>query len=476
MKDVRPLSERFDLTYIRRPHLADRWTGVLTGVLILAALAAVVGMGVTGDKRVYTAGTLTHAHAMFGNDCAKCHESAGSGVLAGFDLPVRDEKCLACHTAPLHHPHQSRFVGAPVSAGGKSIVMSSDCSTCHIEHRGADVRLVETGDRSCVQCHEDLQTRGWTRAAASPIPASPEPGAPAAVVNSVSSFAADHPQWAVLRESKPDTAALLFGHEKHMNPGLKDGPLDCVSCHVRDTDGRYMKPITFDAHCRSCHEGDLKNINVADGFVPSIITPHASVDEVRRAIEERKALLVAQHPEKFVIKAPPSGADAAPEPAPAEPATRSRRPGAARPATVTIPDFETVEARSAWLAGIVTESLDRVSQACSYCHAVEKAETGGDGGFTIVPTAVPSRWLPRSVFDHNAHAMVRCDECHAAGKSALTSDVLLPGIDSCRQCHAPRSGHAGGAPHSCATCHIYHAPMPPGVPGRLSIQDLHPAR
>ncbi len=476
MKDVRPLSERFDLTYIRRPHLADRWTGMLSAVLALGAVAAIVGMGVIGDKRIYTAGTLTHSHAMFGDDCLKCHEPAGSGALAGFSLPVRDAKCLACHPAPLHNPHQSRFVGLPVQVGVSTVVMSSDCTQCHVEHRGADVRLAETGDQSCVQCHSDLQSRGWSRAAATAMPSLPgtAAGATSAVVNAVSSFATDHPEWGVLRESKRDGAALKFGHEKHMNPALKGGPLDCMSCHVRDAAGRYMQPITFEAHCRSCHEAELRTINVAEGFVPEVLTPHETVEDVLRTIDVRLAMLVAQHPEKFVVTGAPAPGDAATGTPVAEPAARPRGPRAAKAAPLTIPSFESVEARQAWIDERRMQAIARAAQGCVFCHVVDTAGAG-DAPFSVRPTAVPPRWLTRSVFSHDSHAMVRCDECHAAGKSALTEDVLLPGIDSCRECHAPRTGVTGGAPHSCVTCHTYHMPAPQ-APGRLTIDDLHPSR
>jgi hypothetical protein len=45
-----------------------------------------------------------------------------------------------------------------------------------------------------------------------------------------------------------------------------------------------------------------------------------------------------------------------------------------------------------------------------------------------------------------------CAQCHEAERSEATSDIILPGKDSCATCHSPR----GGVADSCVTCHTYH--------------------
>jgi hypothetical protein len=63
------------------------------------------------------------------------------------------------------------------------------------------------------------------------------------------------------------------------------------------------------------------------------------------------------------------------------------------------------------------------------------------------------RWFPHSRFKHDSHRLLNCTACHAdAPNSRLTSDVLLPTIESCRECHKP----TGGARTDCAECHTYH--------------------
>lgn len=159
MQDGRPLSERFDLTYVHRRHFADRWTAPLAILAFLAAPLVLGGLMLTGSHGAYSSGPVTSAHAMFADDCGECH--APDPRRSGFWLPVRDELCLACHDAPLHNPNQSMFVGVHHAIGVEETVMSSSCSVCHVEHRGRDADLSQVSDQTCVQCHADLRAYGW---------------------------------------------------------------------------------------------------------------------------------------------------------------------------------------------------------------------------------------------------------------------------------------------------------------------------
>lgn len=84
------------------------------------------------------------------------------------------------------------------------------------------------------------------------------------------------------------------------------------------------------------------------------------------------------------------------------------------------------------------------------------------GPLDILPTGIgtgPRRWYTSSRFDHGAHRFMSCVDCHGkAAGSAFTSDVLLPTMESCVSCHAPRTTGtlAGGATTSCTACHSYH--------------------
>jgi hypothetical protein len=74
----------------------------------------------------------------------------------------------------------------------------------------------------------------------------------------------------------------------------------------------------------------------------------------------------------------------------------------------------------------------------------------------IAPSNITARYMPHAKFDHSQHGLVDCTGCHAAAlTSQQSSDVLLPGIATCRSCH-----HVGteAAESRCFECHTYHDP------------------
>jgi hypothetical protein len=95
---------------------------------------------------------------------------------------------------------------------------------------------------------------------------------------------------------------------------------------------------------------------------------------------------------------------------------------------------------------------------CNKCHIVEGTRQPLP---RIVKTAVPQIWFPHSVFAHRAHRMLECASCHrGVEQSKATADVLLPGIQVCRECHRASTQSEGAqsqsAPTDCITCHVYH--------------------
>jgi len=91
---------------------------------------------------------------------------------------------------------------------------------------------------------------------------------------------------------------------------------------------------------------------------------------------------------------------------------------------------------------------------CPLCHVVQP-QAADSPLPTIVKTAIPRRWLPHSVFNHLAHARAgrSCEDCHGKARTSMqTTDVLLPEIASCQECH-PGAGEVRSA---CVTCHMYH--------------------
>jgi DnaJ-class molecular chaperone len=72
----------------------------------------------------------------------------------------------------------------------------------------------------------------------------------------------------------------------------------------------------------------------------------------------------------------------------------------------------------------------------------------------ILKSAIPIKWMIHAKFDHQAHQLVTCTECHGQAKTSNnTADVLLPGIVICQKCH---TGGRTAAVSRCSECHDYH--------------------
>lgn len=311
-------------------------------------------------------------------------------------------------------------------------------------------------------------------------PPTTEPPVADAVENSITSFATDHPEWAVLRNDRRDATPIRFGHAKHLDRtllGAPPGGLQCVDCHAPEPTGRAMLPISFDAHCRECHAADLGNINVAEGIIAAEMTPHGSVAEIALALDRKLGEWARQQPEKFAIT-PDAAEPTAPEPPAEGVPTKERRRGSARDKPkAEVPAFPSIGDRDAWFAQQRTAALETLASRsrCGYCHT-NAIRPGPDGiHFEIPPPNVPDRWLPRAHFSHLSHEMLRCNECHTANESHDTSHILLPTMASCRECHAPAVNGSGGAPHDCVLCHTYHTDAPASQ-GMRVVEDLRRKR
>ena len=50
---------------------------------------------------------------------------------------------------------------------------------------------------------------------------------------------------------------------------------------------------------------------------------------------------------------------------------------------------------------------------------------------------------------------MNCNDCHKAAESKAATDLLIPDLTNCRQCHAGESGGSKVA-STCIACHRYH--------------------
>jgi hypothetical protein len=98
------------------------------------------------------------------------------------------------------------------------------------------------------------------------------------------------------------------------------------------------------------------------------------------------------------------------------------------------------EAKSARLA-----ALGVLTAACQKCHIVD--------GPAMLPVRLASAVLVRATFVHAPHlSQAACVRCHAGvEKSKEATAFNFKGVESCRECHRPRSVR-----QDCQSCHHYH--------------------
>jgi hypothetical protein len=241
-KTTKDLAQRIDPQYHRHRHRLRRARLVLgAGAVGVSALWVAVAWA-AGDETAYMPGPVARSHALFEEDCAKCHAERFG--------PIRDAACLDCHAEAPHVPP------------GKG--RDPACASCHREHRGREA-LAAVADGHCAPCHADHA--------------------------GITSFA-NHRDFA----PKPRDQRLRFPHAKHLAPDLLEGPLDCGSCHVPEA-GNFAA-ISFDAHCARCHQERIDRPLAAEtvphGFQPDAIRDWVAAVYVRRTDASKEALARAE--------------------------------------------------------------------------------------------------------------------------------------------------------------------------------------
>jgi hypothetical protein len=421
--EAAPLSDWMEADYFRRPRRLRRLRPLLGWLVLLAAAVAIAVTLWPGTPTVYQAGPLSAAHNMFNDQCHVCHTEAFRTTQrllpwhSGLST-VTNDACERCHAGAQHNEQEIRTPG---------------CSSCHREHQGR-VQLARVADSYCIDCHADIHRKD---------------GAPSSFAN-VSDFRSRHPEFAIWRGPQPtDPGRVNFNHQLHLNAaGIPGGDgnltkLTCQSCHQPDSDRRYMKPVTYAQNCASCHPLSVQlagqwsspaAVRAADEFRKQP-APHKAPAEVRAELRDRLLSLAEKVPE---LREGAGGA-----------ATERPLPGQRLPA----PEKRDVNAWVEQQLKVSERLLFHGAAGCAFCHIRKPATISLANALPVFePTQVPQRWLMHGNFDHNSHRMLTCTECHAATTSQQTADVLIPRIDSCKQCHNPQVG----ARSDCSNCHRYH--------------------
>ncbi len=452
------LSTWLELDYFRRPRRLKRVRGLVTWTVLLVSTALIAALTwLPGNRQIYQAASVSTAHALFNEDCQACHDATfgtAKRLLSGDNAvrSVTDEACLRCHAGDVHHARQ---------------VGKTACVGCHHEHQGLKA-MARVEDGHCTSCHADLKSHTDTT----------KPGDADRPFRDVSTFlggARPHPPF-FLSDNPQDEGTIRFNHQAHMNPkgllvagSLERKTLRCTDCHQTDDAGRYMRPINYPTHCRECHplnvqvSGSITELAAreeADRFrnepAAHPTGPREGPETVRAIVRDRFIRFAQQFPSVHHERTRSERAHPLPgRPKPASPA--NGRSGA---------DWAEQQ------LGEASRLLFEGAGGCRYCHRVaaeSSPETDRLPRFEL--PQINSRWFPHSVFSHERHRSLDCRQCHAqSAESRLTSDVLMPTLQSCQQCH---NGKTQGARTDCVECHAYHAPHEiRDSPRDLTIQDF----
>jgi hypothetical protein len=459
LRNPKTLSDWLELDYFRRRRALARlwWAAILAALL---GSGAYVAWALARPHTAFQAGPVSSAHSLFNHDCGQCHVGTFQTAARLFsgDPAVRsvpDSACTKCHSGEVHHD---------------TAVGERACASCHKEHRGWQA-LVCVDDSHCTSCHADLKRNDGKQPQYDPHITAFAPG--------------KHPEVRLWAKGKPvDPGTIAFNHAVHLNPkGVMNidwkqidrqkkqagklgahvlldvsrkekrlEKLECQSCHQPDEAGRFMLPINFDQHCKRCHPlsvqlmgpwTDEKTLALARTFSDHPAphpAPRESTEVVRGVLRDR----LAQFIQKKDNSAAFLGAVLADPP--------RRIPGSRRALPLTREQHAWVNGQ---LDGVERLLFDGVG-GCKKCHQEKGDAHRRPGGLPeyLLPD-IPARWLKHAVFKHKSHRMLDCAQCHPAAGSKETSDVLLPKIETCFECHSKQDRRARS---DCVECHQYHDP------------------
>lgn len=381
------------------------------------------------DDTLWLTGPLHQSHQFIGKDCNSCHT-------APFKM-VQNRQCLECHADIQHH--------VDATSNDTMHFHTNRCASCHREHNEPSI-LIQRDQRFCVDCHRDLKELNSDTE-----------------LSDVSDFGDDHPEFSLtllkpafdgqqmrwtatrihpdLTTSFQEESSLQFSHKQHLDDqGIRspkgDMILVCMDCHRPNSSGRQMLPIKMETHCSHCHVLDLDEDDTGRQI------PHGDLKALFETLEE---YFSRQYLEPFEYDISEN------------PGEQRRRPG-----------FEnrmlSTEQRKAALNWAHKQSIQAAQdliedRSCISCHQILRIPGKSDfDQWYVKPVTLTKKWMPLAQFDHASHTSEECTGCHKdAEESENSSDILMPKIQTCRECHDGKNEN-GKLSSDCLMCHRFHLP------------------
>lgn len=420
----------------------------------------------------WNSGKISLMHANLKNDCKSCHVKAF--------VSVEDKACVDCHKGLVDHadkddmratqPHPTGFDAKLDEVSNMFGRPQERCAACHVEHN-TKANIIETSQALCTDCHSDLDTHLKDTK-----------------LTNVSDFGTDHPEFSpnvitrpsftnpvfsrmALDKNPKGFSGLKFPHDMHMEKGKAVAKMarklagsttddrfgfangvDCADCHRPEAGGALFEPVKMQQDCAMCHDIGFEDDG---GYLRTL--RHGEPEEV-----------IATMRDFYLAKALGNIRDA-------EMNTRTRRrPGSAaqiRDLNRRELAFKQADNRTA----AKVKSIFSKGGACADCHVIDFPSDPATLDYRVRPISLNDSFYPKSPFNHQSHEVgkLTCKSCHAAETSKLSSDVLLPKIKICRDCHIGEESYRRGGkfaegtlPTTCLTCHTYHGGLHGALMGK----------
>jgi hypothetical protein len=311
--------------------------------------------------------------------------------------------------------------------------------------------MAATPQKFCADCHNGMSARLKTA------------GHPTTLADAAD-FGTSHPEFRPLVRSAPgaklaraapgkgavDYNGLKFPHDAHLQAtggvarmaasfrGRYDfgKKLECRNCHRVEADGVRVKPVEMERDCAMCHSLAFETV----GGVTRTLR-HGEPDQV---VADLTAYYRSTPPARPLQLG----------------GMQRRRPGDYAEGQVYNIYFREVATRPNRADDAVRAVFSK-GGACYDCHTVFAPQAGN--GWRVMPVNQTPRFLQKGWFDHDAHRETDCADCHtAAPASKKSTDLLVPGLRQCRDCHVGEGGARvvkveTATESPCAMCHEYHS-------------------
>ena len=434
-------------TWLRKRSTA--WLAVVIVVVVFAIVPFVIlqlqGPDTTAPRwlpsdALWSSGPLHAAHEQAtGGQCGSCHQKL-------FER-VQDSACLSCHTGIRDHVTEAHLAMTTLGDPPR-------CATCHREHNDPSSYLVDNGDALCIDCHRKPE-HGFGELAVAPVGGFSPTHHPPFAARLLMPTMEDHGtgpkfNWSetvVPLDGAREQSNLKFSHAQHLDPDRvlrtsDSQALGCADCHRLEPDGQLFAPISMANQCASCHELT---------FDPDALDrqlPHGKPNEVILTLQDY-----------FTRKYSDPNAGRTER-------VRRRLPGDEEEEKCSGSPFDCAM-RSA-KKEIETQFTRR---GCIGCHIVNDTQNEVLlERFQVHPIRLARDYFPAGRFDHRSHQIQgkltgdeACASCHKAKTSEDSSELMLPALDTCTECHGD-SPSRERVVVQCVSCHAYHPHGQPVTP------------